>query len=629
MCGIIGEISKNKIASSTNFFDAQNMLEHRGPDNQSFTEIAIDQYFVKLGHTRLSIINLSTDANQPMMSKCGKSWIIFNGEIYNYREIASELKAHGVDLVGDSDTEVLLEAWNYWGKECLIKMKGMFAFIICNIEDKKIFLVRDGFGIKPIFYTVKKNAIYFASEAPALIKLSGDEAYVCPQTAYEYLVYAEYDHSEQSFFKNIKYVKPGHFLEVDISEQIKIKEHQWWMPSIKENNDISFNEAAEKLREMFLDNIRLHLRSDVPIGAALSGGIDSSAVVCAIRYLEPQMDLHTFSYISNDVDISEQKWIDIVNDHVGAIPHKLSFENAELFDDIEDLVRGQGEPFGSTSIYAQYRISKAVKEAGITVLLNGQGADELLAGYDGYPQFYMKSLIDKAEYFRLLTFINNWKDWPNRSLKKIILLLGELVTPSWLRPKIRELMGQKKLPSYIDLVYIKNNHVKTGFNQINNFCNAGKGRRLVERLRDVQMGNGLAQQLRDGDRDSMRWSIESRVPFLTIDMAEFLLSLPEHYLISDGGETKSIFKAAMRGIVPDVILDRKDKIGFQTPENDLLFSNLSRVRQLMNDSGPIPLVNKVKMISLIDDFASGNFPLGPKVWRLLNYAMWCKKFKVS
>jgi asparagine synthase (glutamine-hydrolysing) len=627
MCGLLGAFyfdNSNEKAQRLKL--ALKSLHHRGPDDNGLDIFNTSTGQLALGQTRLSIIDLSKRGHQPMHSGNKRYTIIFNGEIYNYRELRQVLETKGHKFITDSDTEVLLNAWIEWGTESLRQLTGMFAFAVFDKLKETITLIRDAFGIKPLYYIKVKGELYFASELPSLLKLLPDKQNLNHQSAYNYLVFGEYDNSSETFYKEIKHLIPGHLLTVDLKKLAKDQTismpNRWWWPSIKENKNLSFKNAAENLREIFLRNIRLHLRSDVPIGAALSGGLDSSAIVCAMRYLEPNMPINTFSYIASQSNINEESWIDIVNNHVGAIPHKIFVKTEELVGDIDELIFTQGEPFGSTSIYAQYRIFKAAKKAGITVLLEGQGADELFGGYDGYPKSYLKSMKDLNRYLEIPKYLYYWSKLPGRSWKKAFLLLCDLIIPEKVKPLIFYIIEKKSMPKWLDKSWIKKNNIINKIGELNKCQVENQGRRLVEHLRTALTGVGLNSLLRHSDRNSMHWSIESRVPFLTTEMAEFALSLPEHYLISANSETKNVFREAMRGLVPDVILDRKDKIGFETPEKIWLNKYKDKIKHQFEN-------NNKKFLNISKSNKEIKFKLEKKydysTWRLINYSIWLNK----
>ena len=627
MCGIVGlysitdeNILNNKLS------EALKSLHHRGPDDQGEKRFQINNNVFKLGHKRLSIIDLSQAGKQPMQTQDGRFTIIFNGEIYNYRELRTELELLGHKFITNSDTEVLLIAWVQWRFESLNRFEGMFSFAIFDNKKKELFLARDAFGIKPLFFGIdNEETLFFGSEIPALVKIISKKNNFNYQRAYDYLTWNQYDHGSSTFYKGISQLPRGHYLTINLEKfsfkETDIRPIRWWWPSIKERRDLKFNDAAEQLRELFLKNIRLHLRSDVPVGAALSGGLDSSAVVCAMRILEPDMPIHTFSYIAKGTELDEEKWVDIVNNHVNAIPHKIIVNPEDLSQDLDEMIIAQGEPFMSTSIYAQYRVFKAAKEEGIIVTLDGQGADELLAGYSGFPNYYVNSLIDNQNYASIFSFLNSWSKWPNRGKKKSLLMLGAALTPDYLSTFARKIIGQNPAPNWINKEWLKNKDVSLQFPKKSKKTIDGKGRRLVEHLREILTGDGfgLSALLRHADRNSMHWSIESRVPFLTIEMAEFLLRLPESYLISKDGETKHIFRAAMKDIVPDSILNRKDKIGFKTPQNQWLNQNKNIIRTWLSSAKDLPFLDESKC-DVESLFNQEN--INRSAWNLINYCRW-------
>lgn len=635
MCGILGHFSSSGLTSSAADYPMRaglSALRHRGPDDSGLEVFTIPSGSggrpsgrLALGHTRLSIIDLSSAGHQPMRSNDGRYCIVFNGEIYNYRELRQELVRLGHRFYTDSDTEVLLALWAQWGESGLRRLVGMFAFSVLDQHDQSLTLVRDAFGIKPLFYRLGRDQLYFGSEIRALLALFPVNPSLNYQRSYDYLVWGHYDNSSDTFYKDVLHLEAGHALRVDL-RQLSAglpagKPRRWWWPSISERTDLSFADASAQLREMFLDSVKLHLRSDVPVGAALSGGVDSSAVVCAMRYLEPEMPIHTFSYVARGSAVDEEKWVDLVNAHAGAIAHKVAIDPGDLAGDLDEMIDAQGEPFGSTSIYAQYRVFKAAREAGIVVTLDGQGADELLAGYAGYARGYIRSLLEKRRFLEVSAFLNRWAQWPGRGYRRAGLTLGAVLTPRRLSAFARGLIGQNAKPSWLDVELLNARGVVGAFPTRNTQADDGAGRRLVEQLRASLTGSSLPSLLRHGDRNAMRWSIESRVPFLTIDLAEFLLSLPEAYLLSPKGETKHVFRAAMRGLVPDAILDRRDKVGFQTPEGDWVKHHLigANRKNWLDSLDKFDFINRAACVSEVQELVGGRKGNDFLAWRLINF----------
>ena len=609
MCGILATIDiKGKISQDV-FEKALFKLNHRGPDDFGCeTYDALNGNEVKLGHTRLSIIDLSRSGHQPMSTRDGRLTIVFNGEIYNYKEIREELKKKAYVFTTETDTEVLLNAFHCWGIDCLKKIVGMFAFVVLDRVNNKLVLVRDAFGIKPLYYAFKDKSLICASEIGAISALLKDKPKPDFQSAYDYLVHGEYDSSERTFIDGIKTLRPSSYIEYDLITNILSSPKRWWTPVIKENKNIIFEEAVKKVRELFLESVKLHLRSDVPIGAALSGGVDSSSIVCAMRFLEPSQPIHTFSYIAKGTNKSEEKWVNIVNEFIGAIPHKVTANSEDLLGDLEVLIKAQGEPFSTPSIYAQYRVFKEAKEQGIIVMLEGQGADELLAGYSGYPGERIQSLLEENKPLKAFRFLNNWSKYPGRKKLQGLLYFGIKLLPKFAFRVARGFMGRSFEPNWINIHYLKKQGVLTFENRAA-LTSENKGRRVIERLSSSLMNRGLSSLLRHGDRNSMHFSIESRVPFLTIELAEFLYSLPEEYLISLSGETKSIFRQAMKNIVPMEILCRKDKIGFDPASENWKSLYLREILDICQNHKFSFMFNQKKLNNLTE----------PQLWRILNY----------
>jgi len=627
MCGIVGgwfAFDGSQLRDSLNL--ALEAMRLRGPNDRGAIFIEDSNGTIALGHTRLSIIDLSSGGHQPMESACGRYSIIFNGEIYNYLELRAELKDLGAVFITNSDTEVLLAAWMRWGATSLSKLSGMFAFVVLDRGEQTLTCVRDAFGIKPLFYSQESSRFIFASELKALQLIKAEKCELNWQTSYDYLMYGAYDSNNQTFIENIEHLLPGHLLVFDAKKRVLSQPVKWWNPD-RSAKDIGFKDATEMLREIFLKSIRLHLRSDVPVGAALSGGLDSSSVVCAIRYLDKQIPINTFSYIARGSPLSEEGWVDQVNQFVGAKSYKILVSPEEMMADLDDMILAQGEPFGTTSIYAQYRVFREAKNSGVLVTLDGQGADELLAGYSGFPGQRIHSLIDKGEYLKAYQFLLHWSAWPGRSFSGgLKRLVGELTKNSGFYTYLRKMNGEGAGVSWLNESMLLEHGVKLGFPTKQKSDDLVVGRRLMETLYSSLTLDGLPSLLRHADRNSMRFSVESRVPFLTTEMAEFLLSLPESYLVDYTGETKHIFRAAMKGIVPENILYRKDKVGFETPQSDWLNVLMPQLKKWVSCDPSIPFLNHDSVLAYFDSAIKNPLSDTSKIWRLVNFYRWYKQF---
>jgi asparagine synthase (glutamine-hydrolysing) len=638
MCGIFGIYSSGKHQDcevlDRTLASALSRLRHRGPNGSGVISIPIvsgpdgHPFNLSLGHTRLSVIDLSEDGRQPMSSSSGRFTVVFNGEIYNYKELRQKLRALGCVFSTLTDTEVLLAAWETWGRSCLNMFVGMFSFVIFDRQRLILTCVRDPFGIKPFFYSNKGGQFYFASEIPALIELLPERPSLNWQQSYNYLVHGDYDSSTFTFYNEIFHLAPGNTLEIDLRASKILVPEVWYKPNAELRENWTYSSAVEAVREEFLHSIRLHMRSDVQIGAALSGGIDSSAVVSAMRYLEPDLPIHTFSFVASDPSMSEKSWIGKINNQNNGIPHHVSINEGDLGKDLDDLIISQGEPFGSTSIYAQYRVFQSARENGVVVTLDGQGADEMLAGYIGYPGQRLRSMLEGSSPIQALEFLNNWSKWPGRSRMLGMKHLVSECTNGRIYEILRFLDGKPTNPSWVKqgaLNELGIVPIKPRFRADTNT----KGRRVIDELILSLTKRGLPGLLRHGDRNSMKFSIESRVPFLTKGLVDLLLSMPEDYLISKAGETKHIFRTAMKGIVCDDVLKRRDKIGFETPERIWLSGIRHSMIDCLSENLNIPFWDQQNATLELKAMLDGHKPFSWQAWRWVNFAKWLQLFNVK
>jgi asparagine synthase (glutamine-hydrolysing) len=626
MCGIVGGWW-NKSGEAYNRISLSLLsLRNRGPNDSGYMITKFGDSEFALGQTRLSIIDLSNAGHQPMHSRDGRWTIVFNGEIYNYIEIRESLKKNGHIFYSDSDTEVLLNAWSEWGVEILQKLIGMYAFAIFDNQKKTLTCIRDPFGIKPLYFTNDDEGFKFSSDLPSLIILINKKLKLNNQRAYDYLVHGDYDSDEDTLFDQVNNLLPGHLILFNLSTGKLNKQEQWWFPKIEENNDVSFEQAAEILQTKFLKSVEYHLISDVPIGVSLSGGIDSSSIVCAMRLLQPKKSIQTFSYIPSNSNASEETWVDIVNSHVGAISNKIKIDESEILNDLDRLIKCQGEPFGSTSIFAQFKVYEKINKCGIIVNLDGQGGDEILGGYNGYSGPRLRSLIEKGKFFESMSFINEWSKWPNRNLMGGAKRLVAEISSDSIYKLLRRLDGSNPLPKWINRSALIEIGVIADFPKRLSLNQGSSGRRLMESLSLALTKRGLPSLLRHGDRSSMNFSVESRVPFLTIELVNFCLSLPENYLVSNKGETKSVFREAMRDIVPDAILNRKDKIGFETPEINWILKDVNQVRKILSSNLNISFFNQAEVLKEFELIIDGKKPYSWEVWRWINFCRWHRIF---
>ncbi len=614
-------------------------LASRGPDDEGylglgspgreiFTQNPDDLAGMPVGlaHRRLAILDLSAAGRQPMSSSDGRLHLVFNGEIYNYIELREELEAAGHRFVSQCDTEVLLAGLDRWGRDVFGKLVGMFAFAFIDTHRRTLLLARDCFGIKPLYYTCDAERLAFSSTIPALLVLPDLRRRVSAPQIYDYLRFGLTDHGQQTLFADINQVPPGTWMEFNLDNPLPAEPQRYWSPPAGDPVDISFDQAAEMLREMFLESIDLHLRSDVMVGTCLSGGIDSSSIIAAMRAVKGDgLAIHAVSYIADDPALNEQRWVALSAEAAGATVHTVGSQAEDLQADLDELIASQGQPFGSTSIFAQRCVFQRASQEGLTVMLDGQGADELLGGYHPHLAARLASLLRNGriyQAFHLLGCIAKGQGiGAGEALARALgLLLGDSFGSVG-----RKLTGKELLPGWLDADWFSSRGVVPTFSR-------RRGRNiLLDTLRDAVSETSLPMLLRYEDRNAMAFSIENRTPFLTPKIAEFILSLPESHLISRDGQSKAVFRQAMRGIVPDAILDRRDKIGFATPEARWLGRLGPWVEQTLSGdvAAEIPALKLDVVRRQAREVLGGGGRFDTKIWRWINLIKWTECFEVD
>ncbi len=642
MCGIAGFINytRSKFDAREVATTLQKKLDHRGPDDKGVLILNQDQGIVcakeahqlpggdiGLVHTRLSILDLSEHGWQPMISNDRQYAVTYNGEIYNFIELRKELIDLGYTFTSHTDTEVLLVAYQQWGKLLLAKLKGMFAFAILDLKEGKLFCARDHFGIKPFYYTLNDSLFAFASETKALLDIPGVSSKANLQVTYDYLCQGRQEPTDATFFRDIKALPPGHYIEINFASPGSFRRMCYWTARINRKPLISYQEATETLQELFKYSVGIHMRSDVPIAANLSGGIDSSSIVMMMREIGgTELDLTTISYIADQESISEEKWIDIVNNASKANPHKIKPSATELTNELDELIKVQDEPVGSSSAFAQYRVFKAIKQAGIKVVLDGQGADELLAGYRSYIVARLASLIRQRKVFSATRFLFNAMRLPGMANVKYLYTASKGL--SRLSQFIFDNKGAEVSsgPSWLNWEFFaKENIVATPA------WHSSSKELMLDQLLYTFKEASLPHLLRVADRNSMAHSVESRLPFLIPEIAEFIFSLPEEYILNSKAITKSVFRDSMAGHVPSTILKRKDKIGFTTPEQQWLREHSQWLESILtsdaaNDMG---FFNSAELISEWRSFLSGQAHFDWRFWRFINIIRWTEAYGVT
>jgi asparagine synthase (glutamine-hydrolysing) len=595
VCGIAGFAGPGGIDRAALQAMADEMV-HRGPDDQG---VWIGEG-AGLAFRRLAIIDLDPRSNQPL-EHAGLR-LVFNGEIYNYRELRGELAGLGHRFVTDGDAEVLLHAWRQWGDAALDRVNGMFALAVWDEAERSLTLASDPFGEKPLYYTETGAGLAFASDVRALIAGGAcaggvDEAAVGVFVARN-LMPAPGD----SFFAGVRRLPAAHRLRWrDGRSELT----RYWSPQTV-SVPADYGEAAQRLRELLSDSIRLRLRSDVPVGTSLSGGVDSSAVVGLCAALGADARRHAFTASFPGYERDEWAYADQVARAADVERHHRVQPTSEgLFDDLESLVNDEEEPIGSSSIYAQWRVNQAARESGIVVLLDGQGADEL---FGGYP--WMVGVAAIAGGPRAVA--RELRAGGTRRMETLRMLAGEL-TPPW----AEALHQRRRISPYV--------HRETAAaalrfsSPVPDFVAGSQWRRELELESFV---TSLPTLLRYADRSSMAHSREVRLPFLDRRIAEFALSLPPSFLCR-GGVTKRILRDAVRGLVPDTVLARRDKIAFEPPQARWLAEPAWRERIAAVLLDPSTRARGLYDSEAVEaDVRAGRWRDHGAVWRALSAELW-------
>jgi asparagine synthase (glutamine-hydrolysing) len=598
MCGISGIVNfSGAPVSSADISLMSRLVEHRGPDGEGIYK---DEN-IALGHRRLSIIDLSTASSQPM-HYMDKYVIVYNGEIYNYIEIKDELKKAGYSFVTNGDTEVILAAYDFWKNECVNHFNGMWSFCIYSIQEKKIFCSRDRFGVKPFYYSLNKDVFRFASEIKQLLPFF-PEVKVNRRILSTYLVLGLEEYNDETFYKDIIRLLPGHNLELDLkNNRIHIKKYY----SISVNpliSQLSVEESAAMLLSELKRSISYRLRSDVKVGSCLSGGLDSSVIVALASESYHKASQGKFTAItasSTEAANDESRYASMVAsanqvDWITVRPAVTDFINS-----VDDVIKTQEEPFGSPSVFMQYFVMQKAKETGCTVLLDGQGGDETLLGYDRYYSSYLRTLPPAK---RIMQLLNNTIG--NRLPFKMIADYIYFTNPS---------------------VRLSRQRIRAGFLEKENFNFMNKD--LIKTIassfsdtRTMQMleltTTQLPHLLRYEDKNSMRFSVETRLPFLDYKLVELSLSINDSYKIMNG-YSKFILRKAAEKILPSEITWRKNKVGFESPT-----STWMKDKKFMYDA-----ISKSAIMSKL--LKKGTFKTdNTMLWRLYNVARWEQIFNVT
>lgn len=602
MCGIAGFTGKNKEL----LHSMLNSIEHRGPDGEG---MEVNEDF-SIGMRRLAIIDPNSGW-QPIYSKDNSISIVFNGEIYNYEEIWNELKTLGYEFKTDhSDTEAILHGYEEWGEKVLEKLTGMFAFAIYDEKKHELFIARDRLGIKPFYYHEKNGVVTFASEIKAIFQNTEIKRAANLSVLYEFLMYRVHDSREETFFEGVKRLLPGHYMILGKNGIKKIE--KYWFPEY--NTEFSSKKSDEAYADEFFTLykkvIKRHMISDVPVGVSLSGGLDSSGVSCVMHELmlegtntHTQGKLHTFSAVFPNQSIDESDFIHEVENYIGSVPHYSYPKVEEFWGEIMEWMYTQEEPTISSAPYAYYSVYREAHKH-VKVMLSGNGGDELLAGYIPYFQAYLTSAVDQKH------FLSGARE----------MILGWDIYKKFVVEKLG--IGMKKSEPVLGM----KDFLNSTFNDSTSFKYQAS-RNLNERLLQDVTKYSTPNLLRYEDKNSMAFSIESRVPFLDHELVEYIFNLPMDQKIKKGWN-RAIYRNALKGHMPEMNRLRRSKIGFTNPEVSWLKARKDMILEIFASKQfkSRGLYDSKKVATMFEQWLEGYPGDGLIFWRIFITELWMRRF---
>lgn len=608
MCGIAGIANRSGgIVSQEVVPKMLEAIRHRGPDDQGIEHFGN----ICLGFVRLSIIDLSPAGHQPMISDDGRFVLTFNGEIYNYIEIRKELSDSGIQFSTSTDTEVLLKAYMHWGKDALHRFNGMWAFCIYDKLEKSLFFARDRFGVKPLYYSLQNETLVWCSEIPPLLSQRLGSVHPNEQAIFDYLVFNRTDIDDNTFFEGIKRLNHGCCMTFD-SKGMHVE--RWYSLPDAVLRAKPFDSPKELL-ELFESSLRLRLRSDVPVGVCLSGGIDSSSIASTLTQRLDFTELNTFSAVYNSNEAGDETPFIKEMENIVKSMHYVRPSASTLLQDLDAFISAHAEPIPSTGPYAQFKVMELASES-VVVTLDGQGADEELAGYHYFYGFYFKELFRSLRFGKLCYEIiaNTIQHRSLFALKSFLYFL----LPDALRTSVKAESQSYLNPAFKDRLKHSSRVAKTlhGSNSLNNA--------LMDHFEYK-----LEHLLKWEDRNSMFFSIEARVPFLDYRLVERLMATKSKWKIRHG-VTKYILRQSMKGILPEKIRLRKDKMGFVTPQDDWFRTAEWKVfiqSLFASDSFRARVFFDAEAVcALYEKHLKGELNASREIWKIVHLELWLRKF---
>jgi asparagine synthase (glutamine-hydrolysing) len=624
MCGIAGVLDDTDDPQRPP--DVQRVLDalrHRGPDGEGVIGWRRGSNEFKRGDlrgcsfvgmsTRLSILDLSAASSQPMTDADDRCALLYNGELYNHVDLRRELEGRGISFRTTGDTEVVLQSYLQWGLDAFARFDGMFALAIVDRKTRTLVLARDHLGIKPLYVSRDGSSLVFASELGAIRPMLRSEVAVDADSLFDYLAFGWTDHGARTFLRGVENFPPAHVATVPLDGPLSLDPKPYW-EAPAEVEETSFATAVRDVRELLLESVRLQLRSDVPVGVMLSGGLDSSALLGAAREVlgTSSSQITAYGYDASTPELSERAWMEAAASFAGADLRVERYDDQRVFTELKTMVEVQGEPVTSTSVFAQRHLYACMANDGVKVAIGGQGADELFAGYHLLRQRMLIAALrrkDRDAAVRLLTGI--------LPTANVDALLGELDR--------RQRTGSPDTGKLkIDADWFRDRDVDVDRTLTHQIPES-----LDEALRDLTFEHSLPRLLRFDDRNAMSVSIENRVPYLSRPLVERAMTLPWRFLLTAFGCTKFVLREAVRGLAPSQTIRRHDKIGFATPESELFRAHASEFTEMISGADPerLPFLDRASVLKELELYERGEIEFDTRMWRWVNVAVWLTQTK--
>ncbi|MGH7254473.1 MAG: asparagine synthase (glutamine-hydrolyzing) [Nitrospirales bacterium] len=645
MCGIAGIVQLTTGGLDIRLLEAMtDTLVHRGPDGEGYVlfapgrgekpfaikgALALAQgcrggrFRAGFGHRRLAIIDPTELGHQPMGTEDGFQWITYNGEVYNAPELRRELAALGYRFRSTSDTEVVLASYRRWGADCLSRFNGMFALAIWDDREQTLFCARDRLGMKPFYYHATPSRFLFASEIKAL--LADPDILRRPHLplVYDFLALGLQDHTDETLFAGIRQLRPGHAL---ILHDGRITVRKWWdLESPTTRASLSEQDTIREFQQRFEQAVRVHLRSDVPVGSCLSGGLDSSSVVCMMRRELSREPIRTFTAGFEDAACDERRYARAVVRLVGAEPVEITPDPRRLFEEVPRVVHHQDEPFAGTSYLAQWAVMRAASESGVKVLLDGQGGDELLCGYPGYWGSYLGDLIRRGALIRAVAEGGRCLRQQAGLHRTLLSNLARAVLPrSWVAATRWRMKGHG---AWVNPDFANAHRDRDA----GTFYGSRFPTQLDNHVAAYLQTHSLPALLHHEDRSAMAFSVEARLPFLDASLVELLMRVPAEYKLRHG-LGKHVLREAMAGVLPEEVRTRRDKLGFATPQDRWLRRDLRDALEDVFASKSFaerPYWDAIQVRRAYRAYCDGESSggeIGSTVWRWICLEVWHQQF---